>query len=86
MTVDETRKFISERIGHHVRRAVTRALRAAGGEADIPGEAYDRSSPAGERRPARKDEARLVILRMLKEGKITTEQAESLLRAVEQAG
>jgi hypothetical protein len=75
-----------ERIGERVRRAVDRALRAAnrhegwgsGGIAAEAGAASDSQAaePVG-------DDERLSVLRMLEEGKIGLEQAEALLKALE---
>lgn len=75
----------SERIGHRVRKAVARAVRAASGgvgtvtEADQPGRAA-RAEPAG------RDEESMAVLRMLEQGKINAGQAEALLRALEDEG
>src|SRR3990172_6294514 len=75
----------SGRIGHRVRKAVARAMRTAASGAGIAGavgSAEDHSSPAGKAEPAGGDEERLSVLRMLEEGKINTQQAESLLSAL----
>jgi hypothetical protein len=78
----------SERIGQRVRKAVARALRAAGGGASIGAGAIDedRSGPAAKAQSAGGDEEHLAVLRMLEEGKINAEQAEALLRALEDEG
>jgi hypothetical protein len=63
---------------HKVHHALSRALRRArpgGGEA-----------PEGASTPETTDEERLAILHMLEDGKINVDQAESLLRALEQGG
>lgn len=77
--------FDSERIGHRVRKAVARAIRAAAGGAAVGGEtvAEDRSGPIGKADAASGDEERLAVLQMLEEGKINAEQAEALLSALE---
>jgi hypothetical protein len=78
----------SERIGHRVRKAVARALRAAGrGGWDWSGAgAEEPSSPAGTTESAAGDEERLAVLQMLGEGKINAEEAEALLQAMEEEG
>jgi hypothetical protein len=63
---------------HKVHRALSRALRRA---RQGPEEAAAEAPAKGA-----SDEERLAILRMLEEGKINVEQAESLLRALEPGG
>jgi hypothetical protein len=67
----ETREKI-----HH---ALTHALRRARSGAPPTEAGTERPGDSG-------DEERLAILRMLEEGKVTVEQAEGLLRALEEAG
>jgi SHOCT-like domain len=78
----------SERIGQRVRRAVARALRGAGGGGwDWSGTtAEEPPGPAGNAEAAAGDEERLAVLQMLEEGKINAEEAEALLRAMEDEG
>jgi hypothetical protein len=77
----------SERIGHRVRKAVARALRAAGGAGIAAGSPEDdRTGPTAAAQPVGSDEEHLAVLRMLEEGKINAEQAEALLRALEDEG
>jgi hypothetical protein len=78
----------SGRIGHRVRKAVSRALRAAAGGAGIASGAgvEDRSASAGEAQPAGGAAERLAVLKMLEDGKVNAEQAEALLRALEDEG
>jgi hypothetical protein len=78
----------SERIGHRVRRAVDRALRAAVGGAGIgtSPRAEDSPEPVGASPDAGGDQEHMTVLRMLEEGKINAEQAEALLRALEDEG
>lgn len=78
----------SERIGHRVRRAVARAIRAASGGAGFAGMSTgeDRPSSAAKAEPAGVNEESLAVLRMLEDGKINAEQAEALLRALEGEG
>jgi hypothetical protein len=78
----------SERISQRVRRAVDRALRAAAGGAGVRAHrtAKDRPDKAGESQAAVGDEEHLAVLRMLEGGKINAEQAEALLRALEEEG
>jgi hypothetical protein len=78
----------SERIGQRVRKAVARALRAAGGGAGIGAGIMDedRSGSAAKAQSSGGDEEHLAVLRMLEEGKINAEQAEALLRALEDEG
>lgn len=76
----------SERIGQRVRKAVARALRAAGGSADWGTLAEGRSGPGGTTEEGPGDEERLAVLKMLEDGKITAEEAEALLRAMEDEG
>lgn len=77
----------SERIGQRVRKAVARALRAAGGGGIAAGARdEDRPGPTANDQSVAADEEHLAVLRMLEEGKINAEQAEALLRALEDEG
>ncbi len=77
----------SERIGQRVRKAVARALRATGGAGIAAGaKDEDRPGPTAKAQSVGGDEEHLAVLRMLEEGKINAEQAEALLRALEDEG
>lgn len=83
--------FDAERIGERVRRAVRKARRAAGARPHGWGAHAGswRAAPgrrSGSPGPAVSDEERLAVLRLVEQGKISVEEAERLLAALEGEG
>jgi len=85
-------KYDSDRIGERVRRVVSRSMRKAAKAQRRAERRVDRAhgrthvhigpfdAPAGE---AASEEERMSILRMLEQGKVNVDEAESLLKALE---
>ncbi len=82
---DRLQTFDSERIGRKIRSSIARAQRKAARAQRRAAQRRDFrvEVPSAARRAEASDEERLTILRMVEQGKISIDEAESLLEALE---